>query len=84
MDLPSLQQPSTYVNATLPTPPRIDAEPRSIPPRLQTACKQTRPRIPACSHAGSRRKREVLPSLIVVVGGADGTRASQPRERLTA
>ena len=47
---------------------------RSIPPGLQTACKQTRPRLPACWQAGSRQKREVLTSPIVVVGGVDGTR----------
>jgi len=69
----SLRQTNTYLNATL-RGLRIDAESRSIPPRLQTACKQTSPPPSACSQAGSRRKREVLPSLIVVVGGVDGTR----------
>jgi Integrase core domain len=39
----SLQQTSTDLNATPPRTARIDAEPRSIRPRLQTACKQTRP-----------------------------------------
>ena len=53
---------------------RIHANPGAIPRGLQVSCKQTRPRPPACSQTGSRQKREVLASLIVMVGGVDGTR----------
>jgi hypothetical protein len=53
-------------------------ESRSIPPRLQTACKHTRAPLPACSQAGSRQKREVPSSLTFGVGGVDGTRARSP------
>ena len=70
----SLQQTSTYLNATLrglhESMRNID---RSRPPRLQSVCKQTCPRPPACSQASSRHRREVL-ALIVGVGGVDGTR----------
>jgi hypothetical protein len=52
---------------------RIDAEPRSIPPGLQSACKHRLPRPPACSQTGSRPRREVLAALIVRVGGVSGT-----------
>jgi hypothetical protein len=72
------QQTSTYLNATLRGLHESMRESRSIPPRLQTACKHTRPPLPACSQAGSRQKREVPSSLTVVVGGVDGTRARSP------
>ena len=69
----SIQQTGTYLNATLRGLHESMRNLDSIPPRSQAACKQTRPRPPACSQAGSRQKREVLASLIVKVGGVYGT-----------
>jgi hypothetical protein len=66
----SLQQTSTYLNATL---RGLHESMRNLD-QSRPACKRTRPRPPACSQAGSRQKREVLASLIVMVGGVDGTR----------
>jgi Phage integrase family len=66
----SLQQTSTYLNATL---GGLHESMRNLD-QSRPACKQTRPRLRASSQAASRQNREVLPSLIVVVGGVDGTR----------
>jgi integrase len=51
----SLQQTSTYLNATL---RGLHESMRNLDqsrPACKTACKQTRPRLPACSQAGSRQ-----------------------------
>ena len=64
----SLQQTSTYLNATL---RGLHESMRNLD-QSRPACKQTRPRPPASSQAGSRQKREVLVSLIVMLAGSTG------------
>ena len=67
----SLQQTSTYRNATL---RGLHESMRNLDQsRRLPACKHTRPPLPACSQAGSRQKREVPSLLTVVVGGVSGT-----------
>jgi hypothetical protein len=63
------EQTSTYLNATL---RGLHESMRNLD-LSRPACKQPRPRTPACSQASSRQKREFLLSLTVVVGGVDGT-----------
>jgi hypothetical protein len=69
------QQTSTYLNRDAPLAPRIDADVRSIPPRLQTVCKHTLTQAPACSQAGSRPKRELV-ATVIGVGSAFAPRAT--------